>query len=461
MEGEKVVFKLHQKQKECLSLLQAGQVTEVLYGGGAGGGKSYLGCVWLLLNCVRYPDSRWLMGRTVLKTLKATTLLTLLDIFKQYNIKADVDYTFDKINNVITFKSNGSQIILKDLELYPSDPDFDDLGSTEYTGAFIDEASQLSYKAYNVVKTRLRYKTKEYGLKGQMLMSCNPAKNFLRTEFYSPYKRKELLNYRAFIPALVTDNPYVDGEYIKKLEQTDEATKQRLLYGNWDYENEPNQLILFQWIDEALVELQDSSPNRVIGFDVARDGNDKSVIALREGDSLVDLRKVDIPIIANRTDISGELADVLIQYAQQNGVGWQNVWVDKVGVGGGVVDACRRQGFYVREYVGGGKVEIKEDYSEYRNMRAYSYWQLRKALQNGKLKIKKDLPFLEVLIEELTSQKYSIDESRIWIEKKEEIKERIGRSPDFADAVAMTFTLPAVTPRAVTTNYMKFRVKND
>ena len=150
-------------QKECLKYLLDDKTTEVLFGGAAGGGKSWVGVSYLILMCLEYPKTRYLMGRSKLDALKKTTLNTFFEVCTAWNLKAIDDYTFNGSSNVITFY-NGSEIILKDLFLYPSDPNFDSLGSLEITGAFIDECNQIVYKAWQIVKSRIRYKLKEFNL---------------------------------------------------------------------------------------------------------------------------------------------------------------------------------------------------------------------------------------------------------------------------------------------------------
>jgi len=197
------------KQIEAFDLLSDKIKTEVLYGGSAGNGKSYLGCAWLISCCLTYPESRWLLGRSVMKQLKQSTLLTFFEVRKAWGMIKDVDYVYSPMDGIITITQSNSQVFLNDLAYYPSDPDYDSLGSTEYTGAFIDEASQISEKAKNVVKSRLRYKVDEYGIIPKLLMTCNPSKNFFIWNFIN-HSKKELLivQKHLFLPCLVIINFY-------------------------------------------------------------------------------------------------------------------------------------------------------------------------------------------------------------------------------------------------------------
>ena len=116
------------KQEHATYYLNDRTTEEVLYGGAAGGGKSAFGCLWLISMCQKYAGTRWLMGRAKLKTLKETTLNTFFELSTSLNIGAE--YNYNAQSNIIYF-NNGSEIILKDLFLYPSDPNYDSLGSLE------------------------------------------------------------------------------------------------------------------------------------------------------------------------------------------------------------------------------------------------------------------------------------------------------------------------------------------
>jgi phage terminase large subunit len=192
------IASLTSKQGKALKYLTDKTTTEVLYGGAAGGGKSYLGCCYIIWLCTSYDGVRCLIGRSKLDTLKKTTLNTFFEVCKSWNIQANTHYRYNASTNVITF-FNGSEVILKDLFMYPSDRNFDSLGSLELTAAFIDECSQITEKAKQIVASRIRYKLDQYDLIPKILLTCNPSKEWVYSSFYKLHKENRLPKHRKFI----------------------------------------------------------------------------------------------------------------------------------------------------------------------------------------------------------------------------------------------------------------------
>ena len=254
-------IKLLPKQTKALDYLQDEKTSQVLFGGSVGSSKSFLGCTWIVLNCFKYPSTRWVVGRSKLKTLRQTTLQTLFEVMEIMEINSS-HWNYNQQDNEITF-SNGSKIILKDLFFYPSDPNFDSLGSLEITGAFVDECNQIVFKAWQVLKSRIRYKLNAYDIDGtptktlkvaevndkgipiawyrkdgsitrglleKMLGTCNPSKNWVYNYFYKPQKEGELPEDRVFIQSLTRDNPYLPDSYIDSLRSLDKNSRERLLF---------------------------------------------------------------------------------------------------------------------------------------------------------------------------------------------------------------------------------------
>ena len=83
---------LTNRQTIAIDYLEDNITTEVGYGGGAGGGKSMLGCYWQLKQRLKYPQTRGLIGRAKLKTLKETTLQSFFEVAKMQGVKNGVHY---------------------------------------------------------------------------------------------------------------------------------------------------------------------------------------------------------------------------------------------------------------------------------------------------------------------------------------------------------------------------------
>jgi len=411
------------KQKECLKYLFDNKTKEVLFGGAAGGGKSWVGCSYLITMCLQYPKTRYLMGRSKLDALKKTTLNTFFEVCTEWNLKAIKDYTFNGSSNVITFY-NGSEIILKDLFLYPSDRNFDSLGSLEITGAFIDEANQITEKAKNVVASRLRYKLDENGLIPKMLMTCNPAKNWVYSEYYRPAQDNTIKPYRKFIQSLVVDNNYISKHYETQLSQLDELSKQRLLFGNWEYDATDDSLIDYNSI-MGMFSQKGITGEKYISCDVARFGSDKTVIMLWEGLHLTYVRTILKSAV-------NDVVDEIKKLQQENQVALRNIIVDEDGVGGGVKDYLRCQGFTNNARALKGE--------NYQNLKTQCYYKLADEINKGQIGIScSDVNTKNTITEELEQvrMKDADKDNKLQIIPKDTVKAILGRSPDYADALAM------------------------
>lgn len=423
-------WKPSKKQYKAWTYLNDNVTTELFFGGAAGGGKSYLGCAWIIIKCQEYPGSRWVMGRAILKNLKASTLLTLFQICKDWGFQKDVDYNYNLFESKITW-TNGSEIYLKDLFTYPSDPEFDSLGSTEYTGAFIDEASQISSKAKNIVMSRIRYKLEEFKTIPKLFIASNPSKNFLYLEFYKPSKNKTLPHYRKFLPALVTDNPYISPHYRENLKKLDKVSKQRLLYGNFEYDDDPSKLMEFDKITDIFTNtFVKKEGSKYMSVDPARFGQDKTVIMIWHGYYVIKVFSYD------RT--STEFVEKeIIRLSEEFEVPRSNVVVDEDGVGGGIVDHLHSIKGFVNNST---PMSQGADKNNYQNLKTQCYFKLATLVNEGRIAADfENDTHKELLIEDLEQVKRKdIDkDGKVKLVEKEVIKENIGRSPDFSDCMMM------------------------
>ncbi len=410
-------------QKLALKYLFDKTTSEILFGGAAGGGKSFIGCAWLILMCLKYPNTRYLMGRSKLDNLKKTTFNTFLEICTKWNIEANKHYQFNGSSNIVTF-FNGSEILLKDLFHYPSDPNYDSLGSLEITGAFLDEVNQITEKAKNIVNSRIRYKLDINNLIPKTIMTCNPAKNWVYQSFYRPSVENKLPEHMKFIQSLVGDNPYISKHYETQLLKLDEISKQRLLYGNWEYNANEDNLINYDSILNTF-EQTGKVGDKYITADIARFGNDKTVIMYWEGLHVKHIKTFDKSSI---TQVAQEIRNI----QQNEGVNLRNIIVDEDGVGGGCVDILRCKGF-----INNGKPLKGENYQ---NLKTQCYYKLADLINKGQIGITtKDIMVKKYIIEELEQvRSKDIDkDKKLQILQKDKVKTILERSPDYSDALMM------------------------
>jgi len=424
------------KQHEAYGLLQDDHTKFILFGGGAGGGKSWLICEWIVVWMYMYPGTRYFIGRKELKRLRQSTLITFFKVLKHHNIPAG-DWKYNGQDNFIEL-TNGSRVDLLDLQYYPSDPLYERFGSIEYTSGAIDEGGETEFKAFDILKTRIgRCENKKYNLFPKMLITANPKKNWLYSTFFKPFKKGILPKGYAFIQSLALDNKYLDKVYHDALDSiTDKVTKQRLKYGNWDYDDDDDALMRFEQISDLFTNtFVNGSITPYITADVARFGSDKAVIMLWEGLRVIKIRTFNI---SKTTDIEEAIKNL----AHKHHVPRSRIIVDEDGAGGGIVDHLSCVGFK-----NGSKAKNKM----YENLKTECYYKLADYVNGGKIYIK-TTTHNEAITEELAVilRDKIDDENRLRVIKKEKQKDLLGRSPDYADTLMMRMYPELVKKRSLT-----------
>ena len=409
------------RQNEALEYLSPSNlVTEtVLYGGSAGGGKTFLGCSWQINRRLKYANTRGLIGRAELKRLRQSTMATFWTIANQMGLVPGVHYTYNGQDHIIKF-FNGSQIVLMDLGMMPSDPEFTRLGSIEITDYFVDEAAEVTKRAVDILDSRVRYNLINGIPKG--LLSCNPSKGWLYSDFFDAHRSGLLREDRAFVKALPTDNPNLEPAYLEKLSRLPEIDRKRLLEGDWDYDESNDRLYYY---DDLLRCFRNeiNGTTMFITADIAALGNDKTIIGLWSGLSLVD-------VFIMEQKYPNEVADFIRNLAKERGVKLGNIVVDADGLGIGVVGLLKCQAFN-----NGGRAVDSETYM---NLKAECYFKLGELINANKLTITTDKNKQDIIKHLEVVRVAHVDrERKKQVTGKEEIKKKHGFSPDFADMMMM------------------------
>ncbi len=436
------------KQTELWNAWESPNITEAGYGGAAGGGKTRVGCYLALTIAEMYPGSRGAIGRKELKTLRLTTMATLFEIFKELGYSDKKDFKYDAQQSIITF-ANGSQIYFLDTAYSPQDPEYTRFGSLELTWAWIDESNETPEKAISILKTRVGRKNNLNGVKIKpfWLETFNPNKGHVHRDFYKPWKEGTMPEYRTFIRALPGDNPHLPPEYIINLERSDKITRERLLKGNFEFDDNPAKLMFYDAITDLTTNtvVNNSEAKTLIG-DIARFGGDKIVLATFKGLELYGLKVYTYQGI-------DETIRKIKQTAIEESIGFINILVDEGGVGGGVVDGMRG----IKGFNGASSPMEIFDFikgamrpANYINFRSQCYFELAERVNNRGIAVK--ITKFETNIEGYTLERAISDlfeeldqikqtdnstDGKKAVIPKSEIKEQLGRSPDFADVLMM------------------------
>ena len=412
-------IEFHEKQIAALKALAIdSDIKQVLYGGGVGGGKSFLGCDWQIKRRLKYPGTRGLIGRAELKKLRLSTMQTFFELCANYDLIAGKHYNYNGQDHVITW-FNGSQTILMDLADTPSDPEFQRFGSIELTDYFVDEAGEVSEKCVNILASRVRYKLINDKPKG--LLTCNPHKGWLYREFFDAKRSGLIRSDREFIQALPTDNPHVSPVYLESLLLLPEVDRKRLLEGDWDYDETKDRLYEYDDLLRCFRTPANSNVDKFITADIARMGDDRTVIVVWNG------LHAETFVVLKHKPIN-EVVDTINQLVKSHGVKLSNVLCDEDGIGGGAVDYLKCKGFL------NGSKAVRDNYM---NLKSDCYFKMGELITNNLITFEsthKDTIVKE--LEMIRREKLDSD-GKLRVTNKEDLKKRHGISPDFADAIMM------------------------
>lgn len=424
-------FKPSVKQYKAWELLSDNVTSFIGYGGAAFSGKSYLLCYWITSMSIAYPGTAWGLGRKQLTTLKKTTLVTLFKVFTECGIENQSDYKYNQQNNTVTFK-NGSVIFLIDTMTQPSDPLFTRFGGLELTGAAVDESAETDYKAIEVLSTRIgRRLNDKYNLPAKMLETFNPAKNHVFSRYYKPYSDNSEKEDVRFIPALPSDNPSPEvPAYIARIKSTgSKVTIERLIYGNFEYDDDPAALIIFNKIQDVFTNSFAERGGKYISADIARFGSDNTIIGVWDGFVLEKIVTMD----KNKVT---EAAEKILLLSNIHNVPISNIIIDDDGVGGGVTDIIGCNGF-VNNSKAFPNPETNDD-ENFNNLKSQCYFKLAELINTNKIWIRPD-DFKQLITEELeqVKQKDMDKDGKKMVVPKDKVKELLGRSPDYSDMLMM------------------------
>ena len=296
----------------------------------------------------------------------------------------------------------------------------------------LDEASGIDDAIFETVLGALT------STNNKLLMCSNPTRNsgFFKRAFFEDRDMYYTMKVSS------ADSARVSDDYCKRLIRAygEDSDVVRVRVQGEFPKGENDSLIPLELVEAAMERKAEYKGELILGVDVARQGSDLTVVAARVGDSLLPLKKwqhADLMTTCGR--IVNSLAELMKKYK----CGRATIRVDDTGIGAGVTDRLRE---VIREknlhvnvvpcHNGGRSTD-----NRYANFVTQCYFAIRDRLQNGEISLPKD----DLLAAELSTRKFTLNSSdKVILEKKEDFKKRLARSPDRADSVVLAFA-PMIT----------------
>lgn len=410
------------KQKEAQEYSKRFKFT--LYGGSLGSGKSY----WL-----RWMMVYWLMKYYSKYGLKGVRGGLFCEDYVSLNDRhlSKVKYEFPgwlgkynaQFHEFTLAPEYGSGVIafrnLDEPEKYLS---------VEFAVEAVDEINRNPITTFRELRKRLRWS----GIKDvKFLAACNPVgeawvKNMWVKRMFPPEEGEQMEF--VFVPALPTDNPFLDATYYKSLESLPEAERKAFLEGDWDSFTESmdakgyTRLLSDKELQDIFVTQGSHTGYKILGVDPAA-GGDNSAIVLKSGNLQEILFNQKMP---NTMDLVGVIME---SYTRERA---DMIVIDKTGVGQGVYDRLKDLGYNVRGVAFGEKSED----DMFQNLKAEWHWRERKWLLSGGRLIRNNS------WNEFEYVKYKNKDGKIIIQPKEELFREGLMSPNCVDAAVLTMVIP-------------------
>lgn len=403
--------------------------------GGRGSGKSW-GFVQLLVLKASQSRIRILCARELQNSIRES----VHQLIAEQIVRMGLEEHFSVKEKGITCITTGSEFIFKGLKGVKNDAS----ALKSFEGAdicWIEEAQTVSRDSLETLKPTIRKPGAEIWMTFNPKHSIDPVyKDFVITPPSNALVKK--VNY--------SDNPWFYETSLPEDMEHMKLNNYDLYLHVWEGETlnaSEMQFIPANDVDDAMKRDAVTNPEEplVIAVDVARFGDDESVIFFRKGMDGVSIPKITFKGL----DTMQVAAQVALHARGSEHTKMQRadaVFVDETGVGGGVVDRLRQLGVNVIGVNFGGKpdsgITLTNAAGErYGNKRAEIWGIMRSAIRSGLC-----LPKDQSLKEELIAVEYSYNEKgEIMLERKSDLKKRLGFSPDTADAIAISFAYPVVS----------------
>jgi len=294
-------------------------------------------------------------------------------------------------------------------------------GHSENYIILADEASGIDEETFKVLQ-----RTLSTGNGGRFVLTSNPTRS--SGAFYEIFHRDdntvwETMYFTAF------DCPHVSDRWIKEVKEYygEDSDQYRIgVLGQFPRATD-TQFISALIVDNAMSTQNDPNFYKEypvkIGADIARFGDDETVFVARQGPHIINITRI-------KNQDTQEVAGSLLEY--QNRYRGTIVFIDAIGIGAGVFDRCKALGMPVKAVISSNRSSKP---LEYFNVRSQLWGEMKNWMMTGA-----SIPYMPDLRDQLVGMTYGYNSKmQLMLTSKKDLKRAGMKSPDIADAIALTF----------------------
>lgn len=454
------MLKLKPKQKLAVDAVNDPSVDTLVLFGTVGTGKTDIAAHIVISICQTFPKTYWPVFRQNLTTAKKTVIPSYEIMLDRMGLIEGEDYTFNRTDFLIKFP-NGSVIPFTEADI-TKDRQGRKIKGINASGNHIDEGDEL-HETMLVTATSRKGRRNEQGQPSLSIHTLNPTDHPYYMSLYRSYKQAgELDESGEEIPPLpkgvkciefTVEDSWQTQQDIDSLMTNPKWWVERYMNNNWNYKDEEKTIFKSHLFGKAKTD-KIAPGRKTMGYDVADDGKDRAGGAEWENMTLYD---ITITKTSEEQMKSEDQASWIMKRSDDRSIGYENVAVDGVGNGVGVIATGRQLGAQFAVFKSGNKpdmyltfedaaptrsdAEKSSELVSFNNLRSQVAYMLAMGMEQGKVKLFAETPLLKEFISEAQQHHNEIKDKVFVLESKESIKKRTGKSPDIFDMVLMGFWL--------------------
>lgn len=441
------MLKLSQKQQQAVQAVNNPDIDTLVLFGTVGTGKTDIAAHIIISICLKFPKSYYPVFRQNLTTAKKSVIPSYEIMLERMNLYEGVDYTYNRTDNFIKF-ANGSVIPFIEADV-SKDRGGKKIKGINASGNHIDESDELVEEMLTQATSR-RGRRNEQGQPSISILTLNPtdAKHLVR--IYDQYKAGTLPKNISCIEFTVEDSWQTESD-IAALFTNPKWWVERYLRNNWKYKDEEKTIFKSEIFAKARVSTFEAG-RKTSGYDVADDGKDRAGCA--DWENMV-LKYITITKDRDQKVKTEDQAKWIMKHSDDNSIGYENIAVDGVGNGVGVLSSGRVYGADFAVFKSGfspdgtltfndkpptrEEIDRNSEMLSFNNLRSQVAYLLADGLDKGYVKILDTCPFIDEFIDEAQQHHNEVKDKAFILESKDKIKSRTGKSPDIFDMVLMGF----------------------